>query len=88
MPHVAFQNVDHVRETAKNPQIRRFLGIEDEVGKGLGLDRGWSYCIIKLVGNYGESFDRNLGVQSPLKIKRGLNAPWKEGGILYAPPVP
>ncbi len=80
-------NVDHVRETAENPAIRRLLDMDEVTGKGLGLDKGWSYRIIKLVGNYGESFDRNLGIHSPLKIKRGLNALWKEGGILYAPPV-
>ena len=80
-------NVDHVREGAKNPDIRRLLDMDEVTGKGLGLDKGWSYRIIKLVGNYGESFDRNLGIRSPLKIKRGLNALWKDGGILYAPPV-
>ena len=80
-------NVDHVRETTKDPQARRLLGLEDGAGRGLGLDKDWSYRIIKLVGNYGESFERNLGIHSPLKIKRGLNAPWSEGGILYAPPV-
>ena len=80
-------NVDHVRETARNPAIRRLLDMDEVTGKGLGLDQGWSYRIIKLVGNYGESFDRNLGIHSPLKIKRGLNALWKEGGLLYAPPV-
>jgi general L-amino acid transport system substrate-binding protein len=80
-------NVDHVRETAEDPRVRRLLGLEDGAGKGLGLDKEWSYRIIKLVGNYGESFDRNLGSHSALKIKRGLNAPWKDGGLLYAPPV-
>ena len=80
-------NVDHVKETAEDPQVRRLLGLEDGAGKGLGLDKDWSYRIIRLVGNYGESFERNLGIHSPLKIKRGLNAPWKDGGILYAPPV-
>jgi len=80
-------NVDHVRQTAKNPEIRRLLDMDEVTGKGLGLEKGWSYRIIKLVGNYGESFDRNLGIHSSLKIKRGLNALWKDGGILYAPPV-
>jgi len=80
-------NVDHVKKTARDPHIRRLLGLEDGAGKGLGLDKDWSYRIIKLVGNYGESFERNLGIHSSLKIKRGLNAPWKDGGILYAPPV-
>jgi len=80
-------NVDNVKQTARDPLVRRLVGLEDGAGKGLGLDKDWSYRIIKLVGNYGESFDRNLGIHSSLKIKRGLNAPWKDGGILYAPPV-
>ena len=53
----------------------------------LGVEPGWSYRVIKQVGNYAEVFDRNLGDQSPLKIKRGLNALWRDGGILYAPPA-
>jgi general L-amino acid transport system substrate-binding protein len=53
----------------------------------MGLDPEWAYRIVKLVGNYGEVFDRNLGEGSPLKIKRGMNALWSKGGLLYAPPI-
>ena len=70
-----------------NPEIKRLLGTEGDLGKGLGLDNAWCANIIKTVGNYGESFARNLGPDTPLKIERGLNALWGKGGILYAPPV-
>ncbi|MFM2443535.1 MAG: hypothetical protein RJB09_721 [Pseudomonadota bacterium] len=79
-------NVDEqVKST--NPEIRRFLGVEGDFGKGLGLTKDWAYRIVKAVGNYGEAFNRNVGDGSPLKIKRGLNALWTQGGIQYAPPV-
>jgi general L-amino acid transport system substrate-binding protein len=70
-----------------NPEIRRLLGLEGDFGKGLGLTNDWAYRIIKAVGNYGESFDRNVGDGSPIKIKRGLNALWNKGGLQYAPPI-
>ena len=54
---------------------------------GIGLDNDWAVSILKAVGNYGESFERNLGQGSPLKIARGRNALWKDGGLMYAPPV-
>ena len=57
------------------------------MGKALGLDDEWAYNIVKQVGNYGESFDRNVGTGSPLKIARGLNALWTKGGLMYAPPI-
>jgi len=72
---------------AKDPGIRRLLGVEGPKGKGLGLDDLWSRRILEQVGNYEEVFERNVGSGSPLKIKRGLNALWNDGGILYAPPV-
>ena len=53
----------------------------------LGLDADWAYQIIKHVGNYGESFDRNVGAKSPLGIARGQNALWVNGGLQYAPPI-
>jgi len=70
-----------------NPEIRRLLGLEGEFGKGIGLDNDWVVAIIQAVGNYGESFERNLGSGSRLGIVRGLNAQWKKGGLHYAPPV-
>ena len=70
-----------------NPSIRRLLGVEGDFGTGLGLTNDWAYRIIKAVGNYGESFERNLGMASPIKIRRGLNALWTQGGLQYAPPI-
>jgi len=69
------------------PDIKRFLGTEGNYGEPLGLSRGWAARIITLVGNYGEVFERNVGVGSKLGIPRGLNQLWTSGGIQYAPPV-
>ena len=79
-------NVDRVREQAAKPEVRGLLDLDGSSGKALGIAPQWGYRIIKQVGNYGESFERNLGKQSPLKIKRGLNALWNYGGLMYAPP--
>ncbi len=70
-----------------NPDIKRLLGTEGEFGKGIGLDNDWGARIIKGVGNYGESYDRNVGAGSRLKIARGQNALWTNGGLQYAPPI-
>jgi general L-amino acid transport system substrate-binding protein len=70
-----------------NPDIKRLLGSEGNYGEQLGLGKDWAVNIIKQVGNYGESYDRNVGDGSPLKIARGLNRLWNKGGIQYAPPV-
>jgi general L-amino acid transport system substrate-binding protein len=83
---VTSKNVDE-KATSENPEIRRLLGFEGNFGEAMGLDPQWAYRIVKLVGNYGEIFDRNLGEGSPLKIKRGMNALWSKGGLLYAPPI-
>ncbi len=79
-------NVDE-RLKSTNPEIRRLLGAEGDFGKGMGLTSDWAYRIVKHVGNYGESFNRNVGDGSRLKIRRGLNALWNKGGLQYAPPV-
>src|SRR5512144_3058449 len=70
-----------------NPEIKRFVGTEGNYGEQLGLTKDWAVRIIKQVGNYGESFERNVGMSSPLKIERGLNKLWTKGGIQYAPPI-
>ncbi len=70
-----------------NPNVRRILGLEGPKGKGLGLDDKWGYNIVKQVGSYGESFEKNVGTNSPLGIARGVNALWKDGGFQYAPPI-
>lgn len=79
-------NVDEMRDSP-NPQVRRLLGVEGEYGKGIHLDSTWAYEIIKNVGNYGESFARNIGEGSRLKIAREQNRLWKDGGLHYAPPI-
>jgi general L-amino acid transport system substrate-binding protein len=79
-------NVDE-KLKSDNPAIRRLLGVEGSFGEGLGLTNDWAYRIIKHIGNYGESFERNVGMGSPIKISRGLNALWNKGGLQYAPPI-
>jgi general L-amino acid transport system substrate-binding protein len=83
---VSKANVDE-KLKSDNPEIRRLLGVEGQYGEALGLTNDWAYRIVKLVGNYGEVFERNVGQGSPLKIVRGLNALWTKGGLQYAPPV-
>lgn len=83
---VTSANVDDMRESP-SPDIRRLLGVTEGAGKNLGLDERWAYNIVKQVGNYGESFERNVGQQSALKIQRGLNAQWTQGGLMYALPI-
>ena len=80
------KNVDSMLKST-NPAIKRFVGTEGNMGEQLGLTNAWAVNIIKAVGNYGESFDRNVGKDSPLKIARGLNRLWDKGGIMYAPPI-
>jgi general L-amino acid transport system substrate-binding protein len=72
---------------SENPEIRRLLGVEGDMGTQLGLEADWAANIIASVGNYSESFERNVGVNTPLGLERGLNALWKDGGILYSPPM-
>jgi len=69
------------------PEIRRLVGTEGAYGEQLGLTKDWVVRIIKHVGNYGESFDRNMGPGSKLGISRGINRLWTKGGIQYAPPI-
>jgi len=83
---VTTANVDDMKKST-NPEIRRLLGVEGNLGEGLGLTSDWIVRMVKAVGNYGEIFDRNLGLGSKLKIDRGLNKLWSKGGIMYAPPV-
>ncbi|MGF1609121.1 MAG: amino acid ABC transporter substrate-binding protein [Kiloniellales bacterium] len=84
---VTSENVDDMKANSTNPEVLRLLGAEGDMGQQLGLSNDWAYNAIKSVGNYGESFERNLGVNTPLALERGLNALWTDGGILYAPPM-
>ncbi len=76
----------NVYKNYKNPEVNRLLGRSGSLHKNLGLSKNWAADIIRQVGNYSESFERNIGINTPLKIKRGVNALWKDGGILYSPP--
>lgn len=80
-------NVDDLAANSDNPEIRRLLGLDGEFGKTLGLTNDWVARIVRHVGNYGESFDRNLGTGSPMQLPRGVNALWSQGGIQFAPPI-
>ncbi|MDN5842529.1 MAG: amino acid ABC transporter substrate-binding protein [Alcaligenaceae bacterium] len=83
---VTSANVDQQLDS-HDPNVRRMLGVTPGAGKNLGLDEKWAYNIVKQVGNYGESFERNVGMDSPLQIRRGLNAQWTDGGLMYALPI-
>jgi general L-amino acid transport system substrate-binding protein len=80
-------NVDQMKAESQNPEIRRMLGVEGDMGQQLKVNPDWAYQIIKQVGNYGESFERNVGEKTPLRLARGLNQLWSKGGLLYAPPI-
>jgi len=77
------KNIEQQEKNA-NPVVQRFAGASGEFGKMLGIDKRWAYNIIKQVGNYGESFERNL---IPLGVTRGINKLWNQGGLMYAPPL-
>jgi general L-amino acid transport system substrate-binding protein len=79
-------NVDEMKSKSENPEIKRLLGVGDDLGQKLGLKADWAYQAIKAVGNYGEMFDRHLGPNTRLGLARGLNALWTNGGLLIAPP--
>ena len=77
----------HAAKAGNNPDINRIAGTEGDFGAMIGLDKQWAVRAISAVGNYGEVFERNIGVNTALGLARGLNAQWTNGGILYAPPV-
>ena len=83
---ITSKNVDEMLKST-DPNIQRLLGVTPGMGKALGIDEKWAYNIIKLVGNYGEIFERNVGKNTPLKLERGLNELWTKGGIMYALPI-
>ena len=93
---VTSANIDEMKAST-NPEIQRLLSVkvknpdgtdaDNDFGKGMGLGPDWAYNAIKMVGNYSEIFERNVGLNTPLKIARGKNALWKDGGLQYAPPI-
>lgn len=72
---------------SENPAVKRILGVTPGIGKALNVDDKWGYNILKQVGNYGESYERNVGFGSALRIPRGLNALASQGGMQYSPPI-
>jgi general L-amino acid transport system substrate-binding protein len=79
------ENVDAIAKSTADPEIRRFLGLEDTIGEKMGLPNDWVVKVVKAVGNFGEVYDRNVGKNSPLNLPRGMNALWRDGGVLFAP---
>src|SRR5208283_3402049 len=94
--HFAMLNAEELGVTSKNigqalqsqkPEVMRLVGTAGDFGAQIGLTNAWAANVVRAVGNYGEVFERNLGVHSPLAIPRGLNQLWNNGGIQYAPPI-
>ncbi len=83
---ITSQNVEEISKTSTDPRIRKLLGIEGNMGRKIGLTDDWALNIIKHVGNYGEIYKRNLGVNSVFNLPRGLNRQYMDGGVMYAPP--
>jgi general L-amino acid transport system substrate-binding protein len=83
---VSSKNVEDMLRS-NHGSVRKLLGVTPGTGKALNLDDRWAYNVIKQVGNYGESYERNVGSGSILKIPRALNSLATQGGMQYAPPV-
>lgn len=84
-------NIDEIVSKASSdpnydPEVKRLLGVEGDLGAMMGLNKDWAYNAIKGVGNYGEIFAANIGESTPIGLARGLNALWTQGGLMYAPP--
>lgn len=79
-------NARELAANATNPEIRRFLGRDGKYGEALGVSNDWVVRVVSAVGNYGESFERHLGLNPPMKLQRGPNALWTKGGLQYSPP--
>jgi general L-amino acid transport system substrate-binding protein len=83
--NISSSNVDAMKSSPSH-EVRRFLGLDADLGAPLGLSRDWAYQVVKQVGNYAEIFERTLGQSSSLKLDRGLNNLWNKGGLMYAAP--
>lgn len=80
------ENVEKMRASSENPEVKRLLGVDGDLGQRNGLPQSWAYEAIRQVGNYGEIFDRHVGPKTRLGLERGQNALWRDGGLLIAPP--
>jgi general L-amino acid transport system substrate-binding protein len=83
---ITSKNADEMLKST-NPNVQRILGVTPGMGKNLGVDDKWALMLVKQVGNYGESFEKTLGQGSPMKLPRGINAQWKQGGLIYGWPL-
>jgi len=83
---VTSKNVDEALKSER-PEVKRLVGTEGNYGERMGLSKDWAARVVRFVGNYGEVFERNIGIRSALGIPRGMNQLWSKGGILYAPPI-
>jgi general L-amino acid transport system substrate-binding protein len=83
---VTSKNIDEALKSEK-PDVKRLVGTEGDYGERMGLTKDWAARVVRLVGNYGEVYERTVGVGSALGIPRGINQLWSKGGILYAPPI-
>ncbi len=84
--NITSENIDEMLK-CNSPTVQRFLGTSGDIGSKLGLDNSWAYNIIKRVGNYGEIYERNVGLNTPLLLERGQNALAANGGLMYALPI-
>ena len=80
-------NIEEVAASTTDPEVKRMLGLEGDLGVMLGLDKDWGKRAIAAAGNYGEIFEANIGASTPIGLARGLNALWTQGGLQYAPPI-
>jgi general L-amino acid transport system substrate-binding protein len=78
---------DNLQARLGEPAVKRVFADDDDIDRSLGVERGWMVRAVQSVGNYGEMFERNLGARTPLKLERGLNQLWTQGGLMYAPPL-
>jgi general L-amino acid transport system substrate-binding protein len=79
-------NIEEVAASTNDPEVKRMLGLEGDLGAMMGLDKEWAKRAISANGNYGEIFEANIGASTPIGLARGLNAQWTQGGLQYAPP--
>ena len=80
-------NVEKMRAESKNAEVRMLLGATGNSGQILGLSKDWMYDVVKQVGNYGEQFERSVGMASDLKLERGQNQLWTKGGLMFSPVI-
>jgi len=83
---VTSANLEEMAGGTNNPEINRLLGTEGDLGGMLGMDKEWAKRAIAVGGNYGEVFETNIGEATAIGLARGLNAQWKDGGLIYSPP--